>query len=184
MLNKLLEKLKDSNLKRGLFRLFLIATISVFCAGAYYDFSPTAWLYGSVDYDDVVEKTTANLKDESCRKGALMYMHPVDNPKDLSYFVLEKRSNGTLMPIQDCNGLALYGETLGKERIGNGIDVSSLTESSVRSEIEKIKSERRLEMIQDRVLNGAKDVLNFWGAVLAVVVVVSALSWIARGFKH
>jgi hypothetical protein len=174
---------KNTNLKRGFTRLLAIASIGFFSWGAYFDFSPTTWLYGKTNYSDVVQRATLDLKDESCLKTNIDYAIPIDEPNNIIYLVCENEAATLCIPTKKCNGILDYAEIVGKERIGKGINTRDLTNKIIENDINKVKSDRRIAMIKERTLSGFDNLLKLWIYVVAFFVFFYASRWIYKGFS-
>ena len=174
---------ENTNLKRGLIRLLTIASVVFFSWGAYYDFSPTSWLYGSTDYNDVIGRASFDLTDENCKRRKLGYMFPVNKPDNITYAVCDAEKEGFCQPIANCNGLEGYASILGKDKIGTGISVIDLTPSKIESDIKKVKYERLFDMLKERGFSGLENLLSLWFFALSAFIVFHLLRWIYNGFR-
>ena len=176
--------LENTNLTRGFIRLLAIASIGFFSWGAYYDFSPTTWLYGSTDYNDVIGRATFDLKDENCKKRKLIYIYPVNEPKNFIFLVCDEDKEGICQPISNCNGLEAYASTVGKDKIGNGIRVSDLSPNKIESDIKNVKFERQIDMLKERIISGLKNLINLWIFALSIFIFFYIIRWIYKGFSR
>lgn len=175
--------LEYTNLKRGFIRLLTIASIVFFSWGAYYDFSPTTWLVGSTDYNDVIGRASFDLTDENCKRGVIGYMFPVNQPDNINYTVCDGEKEGFCQPIANCNGLEAYASILGKDKIGKQLSVSDLTPSKIESDIMKVKHERLFNMLKERGFSGLENLLRLWYFSLSAFIVFNLFRWIYNGFR-
>lgn len=181
MFNKFIENTK---IRRGFIRVILVCTLGVFGWGAYYSFSPSAYLYEGVDYEDVILRATFDLKDEGCNKGYLAARRSADKFNGIKYMVFDEDDKGQKIRFfNDCKGLELYGETIGLSVVDSALRVVDLSEYIIREEVSKIKVARNLEIIRDRVESGARSVINFWVVCMFIVAVGYTLRWVLKGFK-
>ena len=176
--------LENTNLQRGFIRLLVISSIGFFSWGAYYDFSPTTWLHGSINYNDVIGRATFDLKDENCKKSKLEYVYPVNEPKNFIFLVCDGEKEGFCHPIKNCNGLEAYASTIGKDKIGNGIRVSDLSPSKIETDIKKVKFERQIDMVKERIESGVENLTNLWIFALSIFISFHIIRWIYKGFRR
>jgi hypothetical protein len=174
---------ENTNLTRGFIRLLAIASLGFFCWGAYYDFSPTTWLYGSRDYNDVIERASFDLTDENCKKSKIKYVFPIDDRKNIIYLVCDGEKEGFCKPIENCNGLEGYASILGKDKLGKELSVSNLTPSKIKSDIKKVEHERLIDMLKERGSNGLENLLSLWVYAFSVFIAFHLFRWTYNGFK-
>ena len=172
-----------TNLKRGFLRLLTIASLVFFSWGAYYDFSPSSYLYSSEDYDDLIGRATFDLSDEKCNKSILKYVHPIDEPNNFSALVCEAKKETFCTVVKNCNGLEKYANILDGKKYNFEINVKELSPNIIKESVKKIQFERRIDMFKERGLNGYYNVINLWVFAFSIMILFYVLRWIYIGFK-
>ena len=172
-----------TNLKRGFIRLLTIASLVFFSWGAYYDFSPSSYLYSSEDYDDIIGRATFDLLDEKCNKSILKYMQQVDKPNNLRALVCEAKKDDFCTVVKNCNGLEKYANILDGKKYNYEINVKELSPNIIKENVKKIQFERRIDMLKERGLNGYLNLQNLWLFAFSIMILFYVLRWIYVGFK-
>ena len=174
---------ENSNFKRGFFRLLIISSLASFGWGTYHDFNPSFYLYSSEDYDDIVGRATFDLLDEKCNKSILKYMHPVDEPSNLSALVCEAKKDDFCTVVKNCNGIEKYANILDEKKYNYEINVKELSPAIIKESVKQIQFERRIDMLKERGLNGYYNVLNLWVFAFSIMILFYVFRWIYIGFK-
>lgn len=171
------------NIRKGLIRLALVATVLAFGSGAYFDFSPSTWLYESEDYKDIASRAAFELSEQkNCKTGIIGYFQLEDEPGKQIFLICNTQNDGTCKSMKECSGLERYAQTIGKDGIGKGIDIQSLTREKITSELNLIKNERLLGMLEERATNGFYNVIELWKYLLIISIFVLTCNWVYKGF--
>lgn len=178
----LFKKFLNLNFKKGFLRSIIILSIAFFSWGAYYNFSPTSWLYNNTNFDQVVSLASVDLLNDSCKPKSINYFIDEANSKNFFYLICEKDKNLSCSK-NICKGLLDYAQVVGKDVIGNGVKVSDLTADKVQHDVNKIKSDQQFEIIKERTYSGIKNLLKFWSYVLSFILMFFILRWIYKGFN-
>jgi hypothetical protein len=173
----------NMNIRKGLIRLSLVATVLAFGSGAYFDFSPSTWLYENEDYTDIASRATFELSEQkNCKTGKISYFQLEGEPNNPIYLICDTQNEGTCKSMKDCSGLEKYAQVIGKDAIGKGVDIQSLTQAKIKSELNLIKTERFFDMFKERALSGFYNVIELWKYLIISALFIIALNWIYKGF--
>ena len=171
------------NIRKGLIRLALVATVLAFGSGAYFDTGPVTWLYESEDYKDIANRATFELSEQkSCKAGKINYFEPEGNNNNPIYLICDTENEGACKSMKECSGLERYAQAIGKDAIGKGIVIQSLTYDKISSELNLVKTERLFGMLKERAVSGFQNVIELWKYLLIFAVFILACNWIYRGF--
>jgi hypothetical protein len=171
------------NIRKGLIRLALVATVLAFGSGAYFDTGPVTWLYENEDYKDIASRATFELSEEkNCKTGKITYFQPEGEPGKQIFLICDTKNDGACKSMKECSGLERYAQTIGKDAIGKGIDIESLTREKITSELNLIKTERLLGMLEERAINGFYNMIELWKYLLILAIFVLTGNWVYKGF--
>jgi len=172
------------NIRKGLIRLSLVATVLAFGSGAYFEFSPSAWLYEKEDYEDIASRATFELSEQkSCQTGKIRYFQQEGEPNIPIYLICDTTNEGSCKSMKECSWLERYAQTIGKDAIGKGIDLQSLTSNKIESELNLIKTQRLLDMFKEKAMNGFYNTIELWKYLLIFAIFILACNWIYKGFE-
>ena len=171
------------NISKGLIRLSLVATVLAFGSGAYFEFSPSTWLYEKEDYEDIASRATFELSEQkNCQAGKISYFQEEGELKNPIYLICDTKNEGSCKSMKECSWLERYAQTIGKDAIGKGIDLQSLTGNKIESELNLIKTQRLIGMFKEKVTNGFYNVIELWKYLLVFAIFILACNWIYKGF--
>jgi hypothetical protein len=166
-----------------LIRLALVATVLAFGSGAYFDTGPATWLYESEDYKDISSRAAFELSEwKNCKTGKITYFEPEGVPNKPIYLICDTQNEGACKSMKECSGLERYAQAIGKDAVGKGIDIQSLTNNKIESELNLVKTERLFGMLKERAVSGFHNVIELWKYLLIFAVFILACNWIYRGF--
>jgi len=171
------------NIRKGLIRLALVATVLAFGSGAYFDTGPVTWLYENEDYKDIASRATFELSEQkNCKAGKITYFQPEGASNNPIYLICDTQNESACKSMEECGGLERYAQAIGKNAIGKGVDIQSLTHDKIASELNLVKTERLFGMLKERAVSGFHNVIELWKYLLIFAIFILACNWIYRGF--
>lgn len=178
------------NYKKGLIRLFVVASAITFLVPTYlHPASSLNWYLSPSLYDELAQRALKELKKEPCNIGVLSMQREDGAEYPLVFIHTFKPVDGKWREIEkvndSCGALVGYGYALGEDFFykNKTLEVSSINPSEMKTVTNRAYYRQTFNFLKEKSEAGFIALGYLWAFIVCAGLIGYFLFWIYKGFK-